>query len=82
MLDIKKAIDWEAGVKTLPSKMLNRLVGTVERMQETPQAAEAELRTYDERVAAALKLHTSPQGRAGLPTPELQAVMQAWLAKD
>lgn len=82
VLDIKKAIDWEAGVKTLPSKMLNRLVGTVERMQETPQAAEAELRTYDERVAAVLKLHTSPQGRVGLPTPELQAVMQAWLAKD
>lgn len=78
-MDIKKAIDWEVGVGTQPSKLLNRLVGTVERMQETPEIAELELRSYDERVASALKMHTTPTEKHGLPTPGLQAVMQAWL---
>jgi hypothetical protein len=79
VMDIKKAIDWEVGVGTQPSKLLNRLVGTVERMQETPEIAELELRSYDERVASALKMHTTPTEKHGLPTPGLQAVMQAWL---
>lgn len=79
VMDIKKAIDWEAGVGTQPSKLLNLLVGTVERMQETPETAATELRSYDERVAAALKLHTTPIEGTGLPTLELQSVMRAWL---
>ena len=62
--------------------LFNTLASTSTRMQEAPETAASELASFDQRLAEAVKLHTTPlaEGTLGLPSPSLQRVIKAWLA--
>ena len=79
VLAVKHAVDAELWLGTLPSLVLNRLAATADRIQIAPNTAESELRGLGAQLQAAVSMHTAGGGKAGLPTPELQAVMRAWL---
>lgn len=61
--------------------LFNELASTSIRMQEAPETAASELASFGRRLAAAVKLHTTPlaEGKHGLPSPRLQRVIKAWL---
>ena len=76
---VKRAIDWEASRGTQPSKLLNLVANTAVRMQALPQNAPSELAAYDDKLAAAVALHTKG-GAAPYPSQGLQTRLRSWLS--
>ena len=73
---VRERIDDERKA-TKGSQALNRLEETAVRMANDPASAAAELAAYPARLADTVRLHT--RAAVGAPTPELQALMAAWL---
>ena len=81
--DLKRAVDREAYRGARPSRALNKLVETADRMQLHPNRTALELAGYAQALQEVVRLHTRDDGSAataaGLPSLELQRVIRAAL---
>jgi hypothetical protein len=57
VLQVKTKLDWQYWAGAVPSRALNRLAETADRMQAQPATTVAELQSFRARVAHALELH-------------------------
>ena len=57
VLQVKTMLDWQYWTGAVPSRALNRLAETADRMQADPATTVAELGSFQANVAHALELH-------------------------
>ena len=88
VLTLKRAVDLEYWRGARPSRPLNNLLSTADRMQNDPASAVTELQDWRGNIDAVVKLH-NPKGPGGhgsatngLPSEDLQTLLRSWLAKE